>query len=177
MFRYVQVICLRTNACLPLTQPIPLTLILLLLSACGTRRLAPIPTPVKTAQSNDGTLFVDFTNTHLPTSDLQGFSMDARPVDGDGDLDLLVGNEDGNRLLLNHGHGFFVDASEERLPAPQAAEESRQADFGDVEGDGSFDGDLVNIDGHIDLYVSSRVARIACCLGKLSVWVLYACSL
>jgi len=60
-------------------------------------------------------------------------------VDGDGDLDLLIGNEDGNRLLLNDGNGFFSDGTSEWLPIRPNAEETREADFGDVDGDGDLD--------------------------------------
>jgi len=60
-------------------------------------------------------------------------------VDGDGDLDLLLGNEDGNRLLINDGDGFFTDGTEEWLPFRETAEETREADLGDVDGDGALD--------------------------------------
>jgi len=157
MFRYVRVICLRTNAPLPLTQLVPLTLILLLLSACGTRQLAPIPTPVKTAQSIDGTLFVDVTNTHLPTSDLQGFSMDARPVDvdGDGDLDVVIANEyRPNILLLNDRVGHFTNVSAQRLP--QANHDSEDVGIGDLDGDGDPDIMIVSEDDQVnELYLNN----------------------
>ena len=60
-------------------------------------------------------------------------------VDGDGDLDILVANEDGNRLLLNDGSGTFTDGTEQWIPSRAAAEETREGDLADVDGDGDLD--------------------------------------
>ena len=49
------------------------------------------------------------------------------------------GNEDRNRLLINDGTGRFTDHSERRIPLRATAEETREADFGDVDGDGDLD--------------------------------------
>lgn len=59
-------------------------------------------------------------------------------ADGDGDLDILVGNEGENRLLLNDGAEFFIEG-EARIPLRVEGEETREADFGDVDGDGDLD--------------------------------------
>lgn len=59
-------------------------------------------------------------------------------LDGDGDLDLIIGNEDGNRLLMNDGHGVFTEAPAGNLPL-RAGEETRNVDAGDVDGDGDLD--------------------------------------
>jgi hypothetical protein len=82
-----------------------------------------------------GTFFAELTSTHLPVESLWGPSMDAQP----GDLDLVVGNEDDNRLLLNDGQGLFADLSATHLPLPPAPETTRQVDLGDVDGDGDLD--------------------------------------
>ena len=76
-------------------------------------------------------------------------------VDGDGDLDLLLGNEGGNRLLLNDGRGFFADVSGARLPLGKAPEETREADFGDVDGDGDPDIFFANV----RLFMTQALAR------------------
>lgn len=60
-------------------------------------------------------------------------------VNGDGHLDLLVGNEDKNRLLINNGEGAFIDETDERLVFRDAPEETREADFGDIDNDGDLD--------------------------------------
>jgi alpha-beta hydrolase superfamily lysophospholipase len=63
-------------------------------------------------------------------------------VDGDGDLDLLAGNEPTNdarnRLYINAG-GRFVDESATRLPASTTREETRKLAVGDIDGDGDAD--------------------------------------
>ena len=70
-------------------------------------------------------------------------------LDADGDLDLVLANEDDNRLLLNDGHARFSDAPAGALPLRQWSraaqilgrfeEESRNVDLGDVDGDGDLD--------------------------------------
>ncbi len=66
-------------------------------------------------------------------------------VDDDGDIDLLVANRsisNQNRLFLNDSTGYFTDATGEQLPLD--VQSSRDADFGDVDGDGDFDAYICN---------------------------------
>lgn len=63
-------------------------------------------------------------------------SADAGDVDGDGDLDLVVGTSTANHLLLNDGSGQFTVASE-RLPP--AADSTYGVRFTDVDLDGDLD--------------------------------------
>ncbi len=65
-------------------------------------------------------------------------------VDGDSDLDLLLG-QDFNRqtlLLINNGSGTFANETVSRLPALTSS--TARATFGDVEGDGDLDIALCN---------------------------------
>jgi len=56
--------------------------------------------------------FIDCTATHLPRVNDQTQSIKLADLDGDGDLDMVVGNEvPPNRLLLNDGHGRFSEHS------------------------------------------------------------------
>lgn len=95
---------------------------------------------------NDGDArFTDATGERMPrlldvTQDLE-----LGDVDGDGDPDLLVGNEDRNRLLINDGTGSFEDQSSDRLVYRDGREETREADFGDVDGDGDLDVLFANV--------------------------------
>ncbi len=63
--------------------------------------------------------FKDVSQTNLPALSLQGRSIDAKPtdLDSDGDVDILVANEQGwNTVLINDGTGQFTDESQQRLP-------------------------------------------------------------
>jgi hypothetical protein len=89
---------------------------------------------------NDGSgRFADETRTRLPQRDDVTQDLELGDVDEDGDLDLIVANEGPNRLLLNDGNGRFTDASDGAIPLLDVPEETREADFGDVDQDGDLD--------------------------------------
>ncbi|MEM6926396.1 MAG: VCBS repeat-containing protein [Myxococcota bacterium] len=64
--------------------------------------------------------------------------LEAGDVDGDGDLDLVVANEGANVLWRNDGSGRFT-AEPDAIALREAPEESREAELGDVDGDGDLD--------------------------------------
>lgn len=76
-----------------------------------------------------------------------GFDVAAGDVDGDGDIDLVVGNDhDPNQLLLNDGRGSFEDATVGRLTTPTVpppnsffANATYAVDLADIDGDGDLD--------------------------------------
>jgi hypothetical protein len=95
---------------------------------------------------NDGTgHWTDESGARIPVTSV-GVTQDLElgDVDGDGDLDLLVGNEDGNRMLLNDGLGFFTDVTDSWIPDRPGLEETREVDLGDVDGDGDLDAYFAN---------------------------------
>lgn len=83
--------------------------------------------------------FRDETDDRLPAFDDASQDAEFGDVDGDGDLDLIFGNEDRNRLLINDGAGQFSDADTLPFDATRSSEVTREADFGDVDGDGDLD--------------------------------------
>lgn len=98
--------------------------------------------------NNGEGVFFDETELRLPIS--IAASTDAKFVDtdGDGHLDIIVTNSirpenclfvGGGQiqLLINDGHGFFIDGTDASLPIEFHSDVS--VDFGDIDGDDDFD--------------------------------------
>ena len=95
---------------------------------------------------NDGKgNWLDESSKRLPSDINTTQDLELGDIDGDGDLDLIVANEDDNQLLLNNGSGVFVNETESRLPYPKGKWETREADFGDFDGDGDLDLFFANV--------------------------------
>lgn len=98
---------------------------------------------------NDGNgRFVDATNGRLSTPGLtDNHAVTLADIDGDGDLDLLVGNEDGlaNRVYLNNGLGFFTDVTATALPANNF--DTKHNIVADFDNDGDLDWLAVDLGG------------------------------
>ena len=88
--------------------------------------------------------FIDATSTHLPQVDDDTQDITLGDLDGDGDLDMVVANENPpNRLLLNDGTGRFTEAADRlELLVPL---ETRQAHVFDATGDGAPDIVFLNL--------------------------------
>lgn len=98
--------------------------------------LAAVPVPWLPAQSP----FRATRQTSLPAG-LSPAAVVTGDVDGDGDLDLVLGNANQRpiQLLLNDGSGSFTDESATRLPNPTTGFATYAIDLADVNGDGYLD--------------------------------------
>ncbi len=96
---------------------------------------------------NDGNgFFADETPLRLPGNDGETREADAADVDGDGDLDIIVGNVNftsgqsiQNQLLLNDGSGVFSDATANNLANVPNMGNSFTIKFADIDADGDPD--------------------------------------
>src|SRR5262245_53484776 len=80
-------------------------------------------------------LFAELGKTHLPP-DAGGQACAIGDVDGDGDLDLVLGYGQ-SRLYLNDGAGRFADATVNHMPARNDCAVALA--LGDVDGDGDLE--------------------------------------
>ncbi len=116
-------------------------------------------------------LFIDVTDTHLPSADLRGLSMDAHfaDVDQDGDLDLVIANEfRPNLLLLNDSRGRFTNVSATHLPVTRR--ESEDVGIADFDRDGDLDIVIVSEDDRVnELYLNNGQGRFTDASGRIPV--------
>lgn len=94
-------------------------------------------------QSRPG-YFIDYTRQGLPQVNDGTQSIKLADLDGDGDLDMVVGNEvPPNRLLINDGVGVFTEAADQlELLVPL---HTREVFLLDAEDDGDMDIVLANL--------------------------------
>jgi hypothetical protein len=102
---------------------------------------------------------VDATEERMPA--VEDASQDTKigDLDGDGDLDMVVGNEEPpNRLLLNTGDGAFADRTERLdLPVPL---ETREVVLFDADGDGDLDILFANLTSNAGPWRKDPQARL-----------------
>jgi hypothetical protein len=103
---------------------------------------------------NDGAgTFTDVSQGQLPPrAATWAYSLAVVDVEGDGDPDLVLGNQGPKSLLLNDGQGRFSDGTTGRLPVDQDA--TYAIATSDLNGDGSQDLVLGNWTGLNRIYLN-----------------------
>ena len=117
----------------------------------GNMKTPVAATPTRLYVNDGDGRFTDVTATHMPALSENTQSVALGDVDGDRDLDLVLGNaarvsgNPQNSLYLNDGSGRFADATAGRLPAVAGATE--RVRLADVDGDLDLDLVSANSDG------------------------------
>ena len=99
--------------------------------------------------------FSELPSQHLPFMPGDASSLASGDVDGDGDLDLVVGvadtpSREQTHLYLNDGGGVFVDVTPTHLPVPNSA--TNAVELADLDGDGALDLILAGDDRGSQIY-------------------------
>lgn len=99
--------------------------------------------------------FKDVTSTNLPVVVRSSYGLDIGDVDGDGDMDIVMGNTSvQNDLWLNNGRGVFSDVTSTNMPA--GSQGAWDATLADVDGDKDLDVFFANSSNKIQqLYINN----------------------
>jgi hypothetical protein len=71
---------------------------------------------------------------------------EAADIDGDGNVDIMIGNNGQNIILINNGNVIFTNETADRLP--QRFDNTNDIAFGDITGDGRTDIIVANADNN-----------------------------
>ncbi len=100
--------------------------------------------PVDRLYRNDGTRFVDVTESAFAPQASYGMGLAIGDIDGDGDPDVYVTNVGPNTLLRNNGDGTFADVTDSAgVGEPGWGSSATFVDY--------------DLDGHLDLFVVNYV--------------------
>lgn len=104
----------------------------------------PSPPGLARVLINNGNATFSEDSTRLPRVLMVPQDIKAADIDNDGDKDLIFGCEDGNKIFINNGNGYYNDETLLRLPL-NGDEETRKVSLADIDNDGDLDIFFANV--------------------------------